>query len=615
LGAGSALADVPAPLLWPQGRQSMDLAPHLAVLEDPGGHWSLQQVRSPHARWVRAEALAPGFSASTWWLRVAVRNPGAQTLRLVLGLHQPLQDDVHWTVLDERGAVLQDEAGGDRLPFEARSFKDHDLAVLLTLPARAEQQVFVRLGTHDGLFESIHPTLRTTESFRRFSSLETLLNGLYFGGLLALALYHVLLWGSTRQRSFGLYAVYALCFLGWAFTYSGFAFQWLWPDSPRWGNMVLALFAAGSLISSLLFFISYLQLAERGPRWQLRALWVLIGLAALTLPLALADLYAASWAWCIPCGLLTVVCQMAIGQAQLRRGSREARFYMVSFLPLALGASVTLLQIDGLVAHGWWSDGLLQVCSALQMLLLALGLADALNQLRDQKLLAERQALTAQHQLAIGLEHQVLQRTAELEAANQRLAELSITDALTGAYNRRHFDTRCRDLLHTRGRGPAPGAPAGDLDAPLALCMLDIDHFKAYNDRYGHQAGDRALSAVAACLRERLRRDGDQLFRLGGEEFGVLFTATHAEQALEFSEGLRLAVRALALPHAGSVQGLVTASFGLVFCEAAALRRMSAEALYSQADAMLYLAKQAGRDRVVSAPVVSGHWADASDLL
>jgi diguanylate cyclase len=615
LWAGAARAEMPAPLQWLPNLQTVDLAPHMAVLEDAKGRWTLQQVRSPDRHWLGTDALVPGFSASTWWLRVAVRNPGTQTLRLVLSLHQPLQDGVHWMVLDERGAVLQDEASGDRMPFEARSVKDRDLALMLTLPPGAVQQVYVRLDSHDGLFEPIHPTLCTTEAFRRVSSQETLLNGLYFGGLLSLMLYHLLLWGSTRQRSFGWFAVYALCLLCWAFTYRGFAFEWLWPQSPRWGNTVLALFATGSLISSSMFFITYLRLAERVPRWQLRGLWTLMGLTALTLPLAAADCYAASWAWCVHCGLLITVCQVGIGLDQMRHGSREAGFHTVSFLPMAFGVSVALLQIDGLVAQDRWTNGLLQVSSALQMVLLALGLADTLKQLLEQKLLAERQARAAQHQLAIGLEHQVKQRTAQLEAANQRLAELSITDALTGAYNRRHFDTRCRDLLRTRGRAAAPGAAHASAAAPLALCMLDIDHFKAYNDRYGHHAGDRALSAVATCLRERLRRDGDQLFRLGGEEFGVLFTAAHTDQALEFAEGLRLAVRGLALPHEGSSLGRVTASFGLVFCEAAALEGMTPEALYSQADGMLYLAKQAGRDRVVSAPVVAGQWAEVSDPL
>ena len=173
-----------------------------------------------------------------------------------------------------------------------------------------------------------------------------------------------------------------------------------------------------------------------------------------------------------------------------------------------------------------------------------------------------------------------------LEAANRQLRDLAILDALTGAFNRRHFNDVCLAALAGAQRGQA-----------VALCMLDVDHFKAYNDHYGHQAGDTVLKALALTLRDALKRSTDALFRLGGEEFGVIFSAASAEAAQHFVGQLGSALHALALPHAHSPHRIVTASFGLAWW-AAPSSRLTPEAMYAAADRALYEAKRGGRDQI-----------------
>jgi diguanylate cyclase (GGDEF)-like protein/PAS domain S-box-containing protein len=174
-----------------------------------------------------------------------------------------------------------------------------------------------------------------------------------------------------------------------------------------------------------------------------------------------------------------------------------------------------------------------------------------------------------------------------LEAANRQLRDLAILDALTGAFNRRHFNDVCLAALAGAQRGQA-----------VALCMLDVDFFKAYNDHYGHQAGDAVLRAVAQTLKDSLKRSTDALFRLGGEEFGVIFSAASAQAAQHFAGQLNAALHALALPHAQSPLRIVTASFGLAWW-AAPTSRLTPETMYAAADAALYEAKRGGRDQVV----------------
>ena len=176
---------------------------------------------------------------------------------------------------------------------------------------------------------------------------------------------------------------------------------------------------------------------------------------------------------------------------------------------------------------------------------------------------------------------------ASLAKALRAVHALSVRDALTGVFNRRHFDDCLRYEVARAHRG----------GLKLGLAILDVDHFKRFNDCYGHHAGDEALRVVARALGSSLQRGGDLLFRVGGEEFAVLACIERDEQLHMLGDKLRAAVRAVDLAHAGSPMGRVTISVGATAIDAAS--RADVDAVYQQADAALYRAKQAGRDRVV----------------
>ncbi|MDR7308646.1 diguanylate cyclase [Rhodoferax saidenbachensis] len=187
------------------------------------------------------------------------------------------------------------------------------------------------------------------------------------------------------------------------------------------------------------------------------------------------------------------------------------------------------------------------------------------------------------------LESKVQERTAELEAANRQLAELSVTDGLTGIANRRHFDRALELEWHRAQR-------AG---TSLALAMVDVDWFKKYNDHYGHQAGDDCLRGVAQALKTQASRAGDLVARYGGEEFVFLSASTQVASALALAERLCAVVRALALSHALSPLDYVTVSVGIAVMEPA--HGGSAEQLLKKADEALYQAKAQGRHQAVLA--------------
>lgn len=177
-----------------------------------------------------------------------------------------------------------------------------------------------------------------------------------------------------------------------------------------------------------------------------------------------------------------------------------------------------------------------------------------------------------------------------LQTANARLENLSRTDPLTGLPNRRHFDEVKEDEFRRARRS----------GQPLALLICDIDFFKGYNDTYGHAQGDRCLCAVALALRSSLRRAGDMVARIGGEEFAVLLPAAAREPALALAECFRQAVADLAIAHAAScVSAQVTISIGLAVLDLDGADNF--DALFGQADQALYRAKAGGRNRVACA--------------
>jgi diguanylate cyclase (GGDEF)-like protein/PAS domain S-box-containing protein len=183
----------------------------------------------------------------------------------------------------------------------------------------------------------------------------------------------------------------------------------------------------------------------------------------------------------------------------------------------------------------------------------------------------------------------------KLVAALDLMGQMAATDGMTGLCNRWHFD----DVADAEWRRCARQ------HQPLSLLLLDADHFKLFNDRYGHAAGDHCLRAIASQLTAAAQRPGDLAARFGGEEFLILMPHTDRVGALHVAERVREMVVALAIAHAASpTHGVVTASIGVAttWPIEPAVGPKNVSALLAAADVALYEAKRQGRNRVVAAP-------------
>lgn len=169
-----------------------------------------------------------------------------------------------------------------------------------------------------------------------------------------------------------------------------------------------------------------------------------------------------------------------------------------------------------------------------------------------------------------------------------QLERLSLTDPLTGLYNRRYLNDIFMRLFNSAKRH----------NDVFALFVIDLDYFKYYNDSYGHQAGDDVLVKVAGAMRETLRRSEDYAFRLGGEEFCCIVAGADEKSVAEAAKRLCQKIESLGIPHEMShVSGVVTASVGV--CVIDHVDHESYDTMYKVADAALYKAKDDGRNRVV----------------
>lgn len=210
--------------------------------------------------------------------------------------------------------------------------------------------------------------------------------------------------------------------------------------------------------------------------------------------------------------------------------------------------------------------------------------------LRNRRLRQTREALRQRKQELLSANIDLRRSLEEIDQLQVLLREQATHDPLTKLYNRGYLDSALeREMARCRREG-----------VPLSVAMIDVDHFKNYNDRYGHPAGDACLRKVAATLQGSARRPGDLVARYGGEEFSLVLPNTDSTAARQMVEAVRQAIEALSIPHEQSPAGRVTISIGV-----ATMARGSendVEGLLRAADQALYRAKRAGRNQVRVAP-------------
>ncbi|HYJ41125.1 MAG TPA: diguanylate cyclase [Steroidobacteraceae bacterium] len=519
-----------------------ELGDALELLEDRVGNLDVAAVSTApvDARFVSAtlESTNIGFSPSAWWARVTVRNPSDASRLIYLRQDYPLIDSLDLYEPSGDGG-WRVHSTGDRKPFGSRDVAHKDFLFPVTLPANSDRTFYLRYASQGPV--DINLSLLDPNEVAGELSREQVAYGLYFGCVLMLLVWSGLVFLAVRDGAFLAYFAYVATFGLYMTVNTGFAFQYLWPDSPRWANTALIVLLNIALITALQFSLTILRARDYTPRLFVVAR-VLQAMALVAITLIPVFSYAVLVRPVTFLILVSVCFMIALGVISLLLGSRPARFYVIAWGAFLCGSVVFLLKNFGLVPHTFVTQHSWQVGALLEMILLSMTLSSRMSELQHQ----------------------------------------SRTDPLTLLGNRRQFDINL----------PAEFARSMEQGQPLSLLVVDIDQFKLYNDLHGHAQGDEAVKAVAAALRKHARKPYIAC-RYGGDEFCAILPGTSEASAAVLAERLRAAVQ-----HSLTGEETVTVSIGYA-CQTGG-RFENADQLFEAADAALYSAKEQGRNTSVA---------------
>jgi diguanylate cyclase (GGDEF)-like protein len=579
------------------GTTPLSLTPYLDLVEDPGGALTLEQIRAPglaqqfkHSNFT-GEALNFGITPSAWWLRLRVSNTSDQPIERLLEVAYARLSHLSFHAPQGDGSYRTIETG-TTAPFESRGYPHRHFVFSLRLPPQAEQTLYLRVASTTAFIVPIR--LWEPAAFHADERSDYAAQAWYFGMAAAMVLFNLLLFIRLKDWLYLQYVGFALSMAFALAAQNGLVKEVFRLESPLWSDLCTTFGYSFALASGTLFLRRMVETPRLLPRldpWLQGLVAFFLASPLLFLVTGQALIKAAAVTY-----LLAMVALMAVALYAAWRRQRSAYFFLVAFALLGLGAATNTLRAIGLVPTNVLTANAMQFGSALEMLLLALALADRFNQMRRERAAMQAELLATQkapidtlRSSEQRLEEHVAERTLALEKANRRLEALSRTDGLTGIANRRRFD---EVLASEWARSQRSGEP-------LALAMLDIDWFKAYNDHYGHLAGDDCLRSVAAVLSNCAARHTDLVARYGGEEFAIVAPGTTAAQMQALALEIQQSLAALALAHPTTPSGCVTLCAGVA--AAVATPGTTPDSLVAAADQALYQAKATGRNRVVLA--------------
>lgn len=577
--------------------QPLRLTSHMDMLEDPEGRFTLEQVRSTalSARFkpsnVTGEALNLGITPSTWWLRLRVTNASDQPIERLLEVAYARLSHLYFYAPQDDGAYRAIETG-TTAPFESRGYAHRYFVFNVRLLPQAEQTLYLRAASTTAFI--VPARLWEPAAFRAYERTDYAAQAWYFGMAAAMVLFNLLLFVRLKDWLYLQYVGFALSIAFALAAQNGLVKEVFRLESVLWSDLCTTFGYSFALASGMLFLRRMLETQRQLPRidpW----LQGFIAFFALSPLLFLATgqtlIKAAAVTY-----LLAMVSMIGVALYSAWRRQRSAYFFLAAFTLLGLGAATNTLRAMGFLPSNVFTANAMQIGSALEMLLLALALADRFNQMRRERAVMQVELLATQQSLIETLrsneqhlEEHVAERTAALKEANLQLEALSRTDGLTGTANRRRFDEA---LASEWARSQRSGES-------LALAMLDIDWFKDYNDHCGHLAGDDCLRSVVRVLEDCATRGSDLVARYGGEEFAIIAPGTTAAQMQTLALEVQRTLATLALPHPTAPIGYVTLCAGVAAHVAQAGE--APERLVQAADQALYQAKATGRNRVVQA--------------
>lgn len=539
-----------APALELEQRYSIPVGEYFDIYQEKNrSSWQQALERYQAGAFRASQQQVPNFGLDSGghWLVAKLSNSSGEARLRHLVVDNAWLDYIELYQLSGDFDLMSRSVNGDQYPRSAVRSDDVNFVFRLRVPA-GESYLLLRVETPDP--SPIPLRFYSHSEYEKFKDMRMFSYGACLGFILALIAYNFMLFVGLREKSHLSYSVFLAAFVLMATAYTGYGMHFFYPAATQWAqwSQPIHIILYGSC--GLIFASSFLNLRKNAYRIYAGIVTVILLMGIVTAITYWLDARALMMKITFVFAVSYSVAMISLGCFAVLTRGKGAYYFLVAVIVGALGAASTTLACLGVIPFNEWTFRGAEIGLLVEATLLALALAA---------------------------------RFVEVESQSAKMRELAYQDGLTGLSNRRAFSVQSATLWNSNLR----------VSRPLCVIMLDIDNFKAFNDTYGHGAGDKALRMLGELLSNQARK-GDVTARLGGEEFAVLLPDTNLEEAAQIAERLRVRVSEMEVEQ-GEFRLRLTCSLGVVENQ---VKDSSINEVIERADQALYESKNNGRNQV-----------------
>ena len=540
------------PVLLDQKVTEYNLVPIVEVCIDKNSSSSIDDIINNRYTFQQntKDLLYYHFNQARYWFKFSLQNKTTQELYYKVSIPTAWLDNVTLYSLKEDGSYSV-QRSGDHVKDAEKSVSNRSIVFSLPIP-EGTSLYYMKIESDDAL--QLPMFLVEAEQFQHNEDTLNLFFAFVSGVIVMMFMYALFYFIYFKDYLYGIYMGYITTFIVMVLGTHGYFLQYLWKDAFAFNEWVYELSFIGYLGFMVWFAKEFLQVKNFSPRWDAFLKYLLIGhMSVIVLSPVLP--YALIMELGVYSGAIVPFILVIPAIISLRYNNLMTKIYLLGWSINIVFYTLWALSFFAILPYTLFLNNANSIGVVLELLVFSIGM---------------------------------VYRVESIMQSNRKLHDDLKTDALTQVLNRHAFNIEFPlqlEEVQTKGQN-------------LYFVMLDIDNFKLYNDTYGHPQGDEALKGVAALLQRHLQRHSDKIYRLGGEEFALVLCAENMSKAKAQVESLREAIVTEKIVFEAVSTKVLTASFGLVAISGESGRDYLS--VYKEADALLYQAKEQGRNCVMS---------------